>query len=81
MMPWQLIEGQVGEIMPKFNISNKTCRYVVGVAALTVLGMTCVIVDGDVGNALGVAVAGAIGYLVKDWRSEGSEDDAKEVPK
>ena len=81
MMPWQLIEDQVGETMLEFDISNKTCRYVVGIVALTVLGMTCVIVDGDVGNALGVAVAGAIGYLVKDWRSEGSERDEKEVQK
>lgn len=60
--------------------NDQTIRYAVGVAALTILGVVCVVVDGDVGNALGVAVAGAIGYLVKDWRaSKGGNTDAAEV--
>lgn len=63
----------------KLGYNDQTIRYVVGIAALTILGVVCVVVDGDVGNALGVAVAGAIGYLVKDWRAAKVMEDAKEV--
>ena len=63
----------------KLECNDQTIRYVVGVAALTVLGVVCVVVDGDVGNAMAVAVAGAIGYLVKDWRAAKVKEDAKEV--
>ena len=65
--PWGI--SDIAEVGMKMNCNGQTIRYVVGVTALTVMGVVCVIADGDVGSALGVAVAGAIGYLVKDWRS------------
>lgn len=68
MMPWQLIEKQVGEIM-----DTQTIRYGVAVLALTVVSLVCIVVDGDVGNAMAVAAAGGIGYLAKDWRMKGGE--------
>lgn len=75
MMPWQLIEKQVGEIM-----DTQTIRYGVAVLALTVVSLVCIVVDGDVGNAMAVAAAGGIGYLAKDWRMKGGEPNhEKEV--
>lgn len=75
MMPWQLIEKQVGEIM-----DTQTIRYGVAVLALTVVSLVCIVVDGDVGNAMAVAAAGGIGYLAKDWRMKGGElNHEKEV--
>ncbi len=55
--------------------NSQTIRYVVAVAALTVLGAICVIVDGDIGNTIAVAVAGGIGYLAKDWRGKHVEEN------
>jgi len=74
MIPWQLIEEQVSEIM-----DTQTIRYGIAVAALTVVSLVCIIVDGDVGNAMAVAAAGGIGYLAKDWRMKGGETNATEV--
>lgn len=73
----------------KIECNSQTIRYAVAVLALTALGMTAIIVDGDIGNTIALAVAGGIGYMVKDWRStrevksNGSEEEEiseEEVP-
>jgi len=60
---------QLGELFSMTNDTYQTIRYLAGVASLTTLGLACLIIDGDIGNAMAVAVAGAVGYLVKDWRT------------
>ena len=75
-MPWQLIEDQVGEIM-----DTQTLRYGIAVAALSTISLTALVIDGDAGTAIAIAAAGGVGYLAKDWRMKGGEDNAKEVPK
>lgn len=74
MMPWQLIEGQVGEIM-----DTQTIRYGIAVTALSIISLVCIVVDGDAGTAMAIAAAGGVGYLAKDWRMRGGETDAKAV--
>jgi len=54
-------------------MNNQTVRYIVAVAALSVVSAVAIVVDGDVGNAIGIAAAGGIGYLAKDWRMAGGE--------
>jgi len=53
---------------------------VIAIAGVTALGITAMVVDGEIGETIAVAVAtglGAfIGYLFK---SKGGKDDAKEV--
>jgi len=57
----------------------QTTRYIVAVAALTAMGTVAMIVDGDIGNTIALAVAAGIGYLVKDWRMGGESVGAQEV--
>ena len=69
----------------KMECNSQTVRYVVAVAALTVLGTVAIIVDGDIGNTIAVAVAAGIGYMIKDWRTARAApvevvEDAEEVP-
>jgi len=54
--------------MPDCN--NQTIRYAISVVALTVLGVGALIVDGEIGMTIAVAVAGAVGYMAKDWRTK-----------
>ena len=53
--------------------SNQTIRYVISVTALAALGIGALIVDGEIGMTIAVAVAGAIGYMAKDWRTKAAE--------
>ena len=59
---------------------SQTLRYIVAMAALSALGAVAIIVDGDIGNTIAIAVAAGIGYMVKDWRMGGGENNAEEVP-
>lgn len=77
MIPYQIINKQVEEIM---ECDSQTLRYIVAVAALTAMSISAIIVDGDIGNAAFAACAAGIGYLVKDWRMGGGENNAEEVP-
>lgn len=63
----------------RMDCNNQTIRYVVAVAALAVMGTSAMIIDGDIGNTIALAVSAGIGYLVKDWRM-GGEKNAEEVP-
>ena len=71
------------DMVRKMECNSQTIRYAISVTGLTALGLTSIIVDGDIGNVMAVAVAGAIGYLAKDWRSKPVilevVDDAEEV--
>jgi len=49
--------------------NNQTIRYAISVGALTALGIGALIVDGEIGMTIAVGVAGAIGYMAKDWRA------------
>lgn len=59
---------------------DKECVQVVFMACLTALGITAIVVDGEIGMAIAVAVAGAIGYMAKGIVSRmGGSDDAKKI--
>ena len=58
--------------------NNQTIRYIVSVAALSALGLGALNIDGEIGMTIAVAIAGAIGYMAKDWRS-GGVADAEEI--
>ena len=60
---------------------DKECVQVAFMGCLTALGITAIVVDGEIGMAIAVAVAGAIGYLAKGVVSKMGEDDAEEVQK
>jgi len=49
--------------------NNQTIRYAISVVALTALGIGALIVDGEIGMTIAVAIAGAVGYMAKDWRT------------
>lgn len=61
---------------------DKEFVQVVFMACLTALGITAIVVDGEIGMAIAVAVAGAIGYMAKGIVSKmGGEKDETEVQK
>jgi len=60
---------------------DKECVQVVFMACLTALGITAIVVDGEIGMAIAVAVAGAIGYMAKGIVARMGEKDEAEVPK
>lgn len=35
------------------------------IAGLTTLGAVAIIIDGDVGNTIAIAIAGAIGFMIR----------------
>lgn len=63
------------------DIDNETVQ-VCAIAGITALGITAMVVDGDIGETIAVAVAtglGAIiGYLFKVRQKGGSEDASEE---
>jgi len=58
---------------------DRECVQVVFMACLTVLGITAIVVDGEIGMAIAVAVAGAIGYMAKGIVARMGEKDEEEV--
>ena len=63
----------------KMDISEH-CVLIAALAGLTVLGVVAIVFDGSVGEAMAVAVAGAIGYFARAL-FPGGADDAEEVQK
>lgn len=59
---------------------DKQCVQMVAIAGLTVLGSVAIIVDGEVGNVIAIAIAGAVGYLARSLFPGGETNEA-EVPK
>lgn len=75
MMPWQLIEKQIGEIM---DIDKETVQLAAVVGGVAI-ACTALIVDGELGYAMGTGMlslfSGAMGYLF----GRGGDGNAKEV--
>lgn len=79
-IPFQVGQDEVKELLKE--CSNQTMRYAVAMIGLTALGITAIIVDGDIGNTIAIAVAAGIGYLVKDYRggeSHGQEESEQKA--
>lgn len=81
MMPWELINEQVGEIM-KVEIDRELVQ-VVTVVCGTIVAVACLAFDGELGYAMGTSIltgAGTfLGYVFGKGGS-GGETDAEEVP-
>lgn len=58
---------------------DKECVQVAFMGCLTALGITAIVVDGEIGMAISVAVAGAIGYMAKGIVARMGEKDAEEI--
>jgi len=75
------IQTAVGGLGGKRMDFDKQCVQMVAIAGLTALGITAIVVDGDVGNMIAVAIAGAIGYLARSLFPGGGVEDEAEVQK
>ena len=53
------------------------CVQIAALAGLTVLGVVAIVFDGSVGEAMAVAVAGAIGYFARALFPGGDTDEAE----
>lgn len=59
---------------------DKETVQVAAIAGLTTLGAVAIIIDGDVGNTIAIAIAGAIGFMIRFvFGNKGGETDAEEV--
>jgi len=56
---------------------DKQCVQIAAIAGLTALGITAIVIDGDVGNMIAVAIAGAIGYLARSLFPRGETDETE----
>ena len=59
---------------------SEHCVQIAALAGLTVIGVVAIVYDGSVGEAMAVAVAGAIGYFARALFPGGATDE-KEVQK
>jgi uncharacterized membrane protein YadS len=60
------------------DLDNQTVQ-VVAICGVTAIGITAMIVDGDIGQTMAVAVATALGVLVGYLFPRGGMTDAKKV--
>jgi len=56
---------------------DKQAVQIAAIAGLTALGVTAMVVDGDIGNTIALAIAGAIGYLARSLFPGGGSDEAE----
>ena len=59
---------------------DRECVQIAAIVGLTILGSVAIVYDGSVGEAIAVAVAGAIGFLARSIFG-GMKDEAEEVQK
>lgn len=59
----EILEKEMSEIM-EVDCDDQTVE-VVAIVGVTVLGAVAIVVDGDVGNTIAIAIAAALGAIIK----------------
>jgi NADPH-dependent curcumin reductase CurA len=61
------------------SVDNETIRYVAGMAGITALGISAMIVDGSIGETIAIAAASAVGYLINHYNGGESVGSKEEI--
>lgn len=71
----ETLEDEIKEVNDVKIDADKQAVQIVGMLCLTILGLGALIIDGEIGVTISVAVAGAIGFFARDLFNGKEEED------